>query len=55
MTQMIWFVSKVKSAAVAAGRTDLVSLWAGQIAPNLRPQATSATQLMAHLTEEIDR
>jgi nitronate monooxygenase len=31
-----WFVSKLRPAAIAAGRDDLVSLWSGQIAPNLR-------------------
>ncbi|UXI69973.1 NAD(P)H-dependent flavin oxidoreductase [Tahibacter amnicola] len=31
-----WFLSQLKAAAVAQGRTDLVSLWSGQIAPNLR-------------------
>ena len=31
-----WFVSKLRAAAIAAGREDLISLWSGQIAPNLR-------------------
>lgn len=31
-----WFVSQLRGAAIAAGRDDLVSLWSGQIAPNLR-------------------
>lgn len=30
-----WFVSHLRAAALAAGRSDLVSLWSGQIAPNL--------------------
>jgi nitronate monooxygenase len=48
-----WFTSQLKIAAVAAQRTDLVSLWSGQIAPNLRHH--TATQLMHTLTQEIDR
>jgi nitronate monooxygenase len=47
-----WFVSQLKAAAIAAGRTDLVSLWAGQIAPNLRHR--TATQLMTSFLEEPD-
>ena len=43
-----WFVSKLRPAAVKAGRTDLVSLWSGQGAPNLRHR-TAAT-LMDALT-----
>jgi len=31
-----WFMAQLRSAAVRASRTDLVSLWAGQVAPNLR-------------------
>lgn len=45
-----WFVGQLKAAAVAQQRTDLVSLWAGQIAPNLRHH--NATALMAALLEE---
>jgi nitronate monooxygenase len=30
-----WFTGQLRAAALAAGRTDLVSLWSGQIAPNL--------------------
>jgi nitronate monooxygenase len=45
-----WFVGQLKAAAVAAGRTDLVSLWAGQIALNLRHR--TATELMQSLLEE---
>jgi nitronate monooxygenase len=47
-----WFSSALRPAAVAAGRTDLVSLWGGQIAPNLRHRTASG--LMASLLEEID-
>lgn len=45
-----WFVSQLKRAAVSAKRTDLVSLWAGQITPNVRHR--SAVRLMQSLTEE---
>lgn len=31
-----WFAAQLRGAALAAGRTDLVSLWSGQSAPNLR-------------------
>jgi nitronate monooxygenase len=31
-----WFMAQLRPAAVKAGRTDLVSLWSGQGAPNLR-------------------
>lgn len=37
-----WFVSRLRPAAVKAGRTDLVSLWAGQAAPNLRHRTAGA-------------
>ena len=46
-----WFVSKLRPAALAAGRTDLVSLWSGQIAPNLRHR--SAAELMQSLLSEL--
>lgn len=46
-----WFVSKLRPAAIAAGRTDLVSLWSGQIAPNLRHR--SAAALMQSLLSEF--
>jgi nitronate monooxygenase len=45
-----WFVSQLRSAAVSAERTDLVSLWAGQIAPILRHH--TASDLMNALLEE---
>ena len=44
-----WFVSRLKAAAAAAGRTDLMPLYAGQAAPNLRHR--TATDLMAALIE----
>jgi nitronate monooxygenase len=31
-----WFVGSLKAAAIAKGRTDLISLWAGQCAPLVR-------------------
>lgn len=45
-----FLVSHLRSAAIRANRTDVLSLWAGQIAPNLRHR--SATQLMNSLLEE---
>ena len=47
-----WFLSKLRPVAVAAGRTDLVSLWSGQIAPNLRHR--SAAALMQSLTAAFE-
>ncbi|AKQ67869.1 Enoyl-[acyl-carrier-protein] reductase [Myxococcus hansupus] len=46
-----WFLGKLKPAAIRAGRTDLVSLWAGQATPNLRHRTVPA--LMASLLEEL--
>ncbi|QQR46508.1 nitronate monooxygenase [Myxococcus xanthus] len=46
-----WFLSKLKPAAVKAGRTDLVSLWAGQATPNLRHRTVPA--LMESLIKEL--
>ncbi|ATB46634.1 NAD(P)H-dependent flavin oxidoreductase [Corallococcus macrosporus] len=46
-----WFLSKLKPAAVQAGRTDLVSLWAGQAAPNLRHRTVPT--LMEALIKEL--
>ncbi len=42
-----WFTSQLRPAALEAGRTDLISLWSGQIAPNLEHR--NATQLMTAL------
>jgi nitronate monooxygenase len=47
---MRWFTSQLRAAAVKAGRTDIVPLYAGQAAPNLRH--TSAAALMTALLEE---
>ncbi len=43
-----WFMARLRPACVAAGRTDLMSLWSGQIAPNLRHR--SVPELMRALT-----
>jgi nitronate monooxygenase len=37
-----WFVGQLRAAALAAGNTDLMSLWSGQIAPNLVHRDASA-------------
>lgn len=47
-----WFASKLRPAAIKAGRTDLISLWSGQSAPNLRHR--TATELMASLVRELE-
>jgi nitronate monooxygenase len=44
-----WIAGHLKAAAAAAGRTDLVSMWSGQIAPNLVHH--TAADLMRALTE----
>jgi nitronate monooxygenase len=43
-----WFLGKLKAAARAQNRTDLVSVWCGQSAPNLKHHNVPA--LMADLT-----
>jgi nitronate monooxygenase len=45
-----WFMSQLRPAAAKAGRTDLVSLWSGQIAPNLKHRR--AGELMRAMIEE---
>lgn len=45
-----WFVSQLRAAALQAGRADLISLWSGQIAPNLKHR--SAAELMKSLTQD---
>ena len=47
-----WFVSKLRPAALKAGRSDLISLWSGQIAPNLRHR--SAEALMHALLQQLE-
>jgi nitronate monooxygenase len=37
-----WFMAQLRPAAIAAGTTDLMSLWCGQIAPNLRHRNAAA-------------
>ena len=37
-----WFAGRVRDAARAARRTDVVALWSGQIAPNLRHRTAAA-------------
>lgn len=44
----VWFLNKLKAAARAQKRTDLVSIWCGQSAPNLKHHNVPA--LMADLT-----
>ncbi len=43
-----WFAGQLKAAARKQDRSDLVSVWSGQIAPNLKHR--SARALMAELT-----
>ncbi len=43
-----WFAGQLKAAARKQDRSDLVSVWSGQIAPNLKHR--SARSLMAELT-----
>lgn len=37
-----WFMAQLRPAALKAGRTDLVSLWAGQASPNLKHRQAGA-------------
>lgn len=46
-----WFMAKLKPAAIAARNTELLSLWSGQIAPDLRHRTAPA--LMAALLETL--
>lgn len=46
-----WFVSRLRDAALAAGRADLISLWSGQVAPNLRHRDAHA--LMRSLLADL--
>ncbi|MBL8669177.1 MAG: nitronate monooxygenase, partial [Alphaproteobacteria bacterium] len=45
-----WFAAQLRPAAVKAGRTDLVSLWSGQVAPLLKHRTAAA--VMGALAEE---
>ena len=48
-----WLTAQLRGAALAAGRTDLVSLWSGQGAPLLRHRR--ARELFAWLVEDTGR
>lgn len=48
-----WLLGRVRAAAIERGRTDLISLWAGQSAPLLRHR--DAEELIAALREEAGR
>lgn len=47
-----WLVGRFKSAAIAQGRSDLVSLWAGQAAPLIRHH--DATELVGALVAQTN-
>ena len=47
-----WFFGAIKAAALKAGREDLVSLYAGQSAPNLKHR--SAIALMDDLIGDLE-
>lgn len=47
-----WLTGTMRPAAEAQGRTDLMSLWAGQSSPLLRHR--SASSLMIALTQEVE-
>lgn len=46
-----WLTAQFRAAALAAGRTDIVSLWSGQSAPLLRHR--KAARLMSALKDEL--
>jgi nitronate monooxygenase len=48
-----WLTAKLRAAALAAGRTDLISLWSGQGAPLLKHH--KARELFASLVRETGR
>lgn len=47
---MGWFAARLRDVALPTGDAELISLWAGQITPNLRHR--SARQLFSSLVEE---
>lgn len=47
-----WLTGAMRRAAIAQGRTDLMSLWAGQSTPLLRHR--TAASLMAALVEDVE-
>jgi len=48
-----WIVAPLRAAALAQGRADLISLWAGQAAPLCRHH--KASELFASLVKEADQ
>jgi len=52
-----WLTGKIKAAAVAQGRAELISLWAGQAAPLLRHRSAHALlqSLVAETSEILGR
>ena len=46
-----WFMAQLRPAAAKAGRADLVSLWAGQVSPNLKHRSAGA--LMESLIADL--
>jgi nitronate monooxygenase len=51
-----WIAAQLKAAAASAGRSDVISLWSGQIAPNLvhRTAADLMRSLVTPLTSKGD-
>jgi nitronate monooxygenase len=47
-----WLTAQFRRAALAAGRSDIISLWSGQAAPLLRQRRAAA--LLASLVEQTD-
>ena len=47
-----WLTGRMKPAAIAQGRTDLMSLWSGQAAPLLKHR--DARSLMHALQQQTD-
>ena len=48
-----WLTAQLKSAALAAGRADVISLWSGQGAPLLKHRR--AAELFSFLVEDTRR
>lgn len=46
-----WLLGKLKPAAVEQGRSDVISLWAGQATPLLRERTTASATITAMVTE----
>ena len=47
-----WLTARLRDAALAAGRTDVISLWSGQSAPLLKERR--AAPLFERLVRETD-